>query len=325
MTFLCMSGWLVLPADARNLTFFTTADTHFGYQSGESQNIANIQAMNSIAAIYGAPRGILVAGDLTDKGKSSQWNTFQSYYPLNGGTGANVIHYPVYECTGNHDRESISGDDSVPIGVNGVPSRHGSLTYSWDWDGVHFVSLDLWPNYARSNWLATDLASVTPKTPIVIMTHYGYDTEFSRDWWASDGEQDGEYWETRSAYFKNVISDHNVIALIHGHAHGTWTYQWEGYDCYTPGSPKTVGGHNSFGAVNITDNTLTWNEYYWTAEGAVSLAWTHTKTFAVPEPTPFTILATGAMVSVAFMFCRRLLSGGNRLRKREGAGGGCRQ
>jgi hypothetical protein len=67
--------------------------------------------------------------------------------------------------------------------------------------------------------------------------HYGYDTEFSRDWWADDGEQNGEYCESRGAHFKDVISDHNVIALINSHAHGSWAYQWEGYDCYTPGSP----------------------------------------------------------------------------------------
>ncbi|MBN1553350.1 MAG: hypothetical protein JXA11_01285 [Phycisphaerae bacterium] len=284
---LLVSAFPVLAVD--ELAFLVTADPHFGYRSDESLNVANIQAMNTVgASASSTPRGVLLAGDTTHDGTQSQWNTFQYHYPLSGGMGSEQVHYPVYECTGNHDREEISGDDSVP--VDGVISRHGSLLYSWDWEGVHFVSLDLYPTQENSAWLENHLANSVsqPDTPIVIMSHYGYDEIYSRSWWGN--------WNSQSAAFLDVIDGYNIIALIHGHIHGSFHYVWEGYDVYTPGSPKVEGEKNSFGLVAIEDDVFTWTEYFWTLEGEISVDWTDQKTIVSPEPMTINLLGVGLLV-----------------------------
>lgn len=44
---------------------------------------------------------LLIAGDLTQDGKQSEWNQFVSFYGLHRSPPPPV---PVYECVGNHDK-----------------------------------------------------------------------------------------------------------------------------------------------------------------------------------------------------------------------------
>ena len=107
----------MFPALSFFVTFFVTADAHFGPQLEEINNKVQIEAMNGIpgttypVTIGGTidfPLGVLIAGDLTNGippaaplGESTRWQKFVEHYGLTGTDG--LLSYPVYECLGNND------------------------------------------------------------------------------------------------------------------------------------------------------------------------------------------------------------------------------
>jgi Calcineurin-like phosphoesterase len=199
-TLICALWLLTSSVIARDLTFLATSDLHYGVAN--TINPAQITAMNSVGSATAS--GVVVLGDLTDTGWP--FSTFESHYPVNGGTGATKIHFPVYELPGNHDHESDWWAWLVETAVEGVERRHGAANYSWNWDGVHMVNCDVYPSDLA--WLGNDLAGVAATTPIVISQHVGFDAD-SQTYW--------DNYATESAEFKNIIGQHNVIAILHGH------------------------------------------------------------------------------------------------------------
>jgi len=83
-------------AGGADVTFFVAADTHFGFAGIDALNKRQIEAMNSLPhaayppAIGGEvarPRGLLIAGDLTEHGLLFQWRQFVAFYGLTGADG----------------------------------------------------------------------------------------------------------------------------------------------------------------------------------------------------------------------------------------------
>ena len=255
-----------------DVTFLVAADTHFGASDGiAALNRKQIAAMNALpgarypAAIGGTvavPRGVLIAGDLTEDGTESQWRQFVELYGLTGKDA--LLRYPVYECSGNHDRYTLAGR---PV-LKGVRERHRSLTYSWDFDDVHIVCLDEYPDRDNCRWLAKDLAAVGRKLPVVIYFHYAILGPYSGPRWWSQREKDR---------FRETIEGFNVIAIFHGHYHGSQRYQWAGYDVYNVGSPKHAA--HSFAVVRVTDTRLTVASFNWDYR---AWQWHHVKEINAP-------------------------------------------
>ena len=156
-----------------------------------------------------------------------------------------LLKYPVYECSGNHDRDMLF---YAPV-LSGVKKRHGRLTYSWDWHDVHLVCLDEYPSADNLRWLRRDLASVGRRAPIVLYFHFSILGPYS-DWWSDRQKQ----------AFARAIEGYNIIAIFHGHFHWSEHYRWRGYDVYNVGSPRH--GCHSFTVVRITDTRIivaSWN------------------------------------------------------------------
>ena len=261
------------PQTGTDVTFFVAADTHFGHAGIAALNARQVQAMNALpGALWPgpagggsitAPRGVLIAGDLTDSGGEGEWDEFAKQYGLTGRDSP--LKYPVFECTGNHDRHRLI---YRPV-IDRVKSRHGgSLLYSWNWDDVHVVCLDLYPDAAALRWLRRDLAAVDRAAPVVIFFHYSILGPFS-EWW-SDRERDA---------FAEAIQGYNVVALFHGHYHGSEHYTWRGYDVYNVGSPRH--STHSFAAVHITDDTLTVGSWNYDAN---DWDWSHQKRLGASVP-----------------------------------------
>jgi hypothetical protein len=186
-------------------------------------------------------RGITVSGDLTQYSRRNEFEWYTS-------SVRDYLRY-VYDGLGNHDLEP----DTFPINlpkcaffpdkcvdlerIRGHVSRDrqrstaatnaGDPHYSWDWDDVHLVHLNLVPrdtpnrnmprlfSFDALRFLADDLARYvgTSGRPVILFHHYGFDVAESAHpagtWWTADQRRD--YW--------NVIATYNVAAIFTGHNH----------------------------------------------------------------------------------------------------------
>ena len=240
-------------AGGTDVTFFVAADSHIGAEGIEAVNRIEAAAMNSlpgtpcppeIGGVVARPRGVLVAGDLTDHGTAAEWNAWEAIYGLTGREG--LLKFPVFECSGNHDR-ILPFMDTVP---DRVRRRHGGLAYSWDWGDLHLVCLDLYPSAENLRWLRRDLAAAGRRVPVVIYFHYSVLGPFS-EWWGEPAKE----------AFAHEIEGYNVIGIFHGHYHGSYSYKWKGRDVFNIGSPRHVW--HRFLAVRVTDTAMTVAAWDW--------------------------------------------------------------
>ena len=277
----------------RNVTMYVTSDTHFGYDNETTTiNLNNIAMMNSlpgtaypsqIGGVVDAPYGVIVAGDLTQDGKLSEWDEFDDCYPLHGGSGPEQIHYPVYECTGNHDRHENLGSLWGTVVKREVTDRHGDEKYGFDVQGIQFYSVDQYPTESKCQWLSENLASIGTDKPVVLFFHFDM---WDDEWWSAEDRE----------RFRQTIDGYNILCIIHGHKHNSFIYDWNGYDVFSPGSPKSEADNHSVGVLNITDNQLVWAEYScYNGSTQVAPHWESTfiKTIEVPEPSVCTMVLAG--------------------------------
>jgi cytolysin (calcineurin-like family phosphatase) len=278
---------MVCPSDPRtdltrrgnlDATFLVAADLHFGADTvitaatqkgdvsitcAEAQKIM-IAEMNAIAGKpfpkefggqVGKPLGLLIPGDLTDTGKPAQWKEFVKLYGLTGSEG--LLKLTVYESIGNHD---LGGK----VVKQGVVQRHGADHYSWDAGDLHIICLGE-PNDADMVFLGKDLKTVGQLRPVVIYFHYSIIGPYSEDYWfGADGHR---------AKFADILKGYNIVALIHGHFHGSGWYKWKGYDVYDVGAVKH--GAKDFIVLHVTDKRLTVGA--WNYEGVPGWWWAHSK------------------------------------------------
>ncbi len=257
-----------------DVTFLATADTHFGHgaslgeedpvprtaaeaQGIEEDHLAAIEAMNGIggqplpAALggqVGQPRGLLIAGDLTEYGTPSNWARFVAFYGLDGTDG--LLRYPIFETIGNHDKY---------FGFfvkRRVAERHGAERYSWDWQDLHLVCLGEAPDDEDLAWLRADLAAQGREVGVVLYLHFPLAGPFSNNWFG-----DGDYRDNLRA----VIDGYRVLGIFHGHYHAAGAYRWQGYDVFNLGSPKH--SWSSFVVVRVTDEQFTVASYNYERKG----------------------------------------------------------
>jgi hypothetical protein len=133
------------------------------------------------------------------------------------------------------------------------------------------VCLDVYPDEANRRWLGKDLAKPTRERPTVLFFHYPLRGPFS-DWWKEEEKQ----------AFARTIEGCNVIAIFHGHYHGSLHYRWKGYDIYNVGSPRH--GMHSFAAAHLRGDVFTVASWNW---GRNRWQWWHRKRIRLgPEGRP---------------------------------------
>ena len=74
---------------------------------------------------------MLGCGDITEWPTSAAKNTYDELLTQR-------LKFPSYDLVGNHDEGGKSPSDTIK---NWIVSRHGSLSYTFDRSGVHFVVL----------------------------------------------------------------------------------------------------------------------------------------------------------------------------------------
>jgi 3',5'-cyclic AMP phosphodiesterase CpdA len=79
-----------------DVTFVVTGDTHFGVPGIAARHRDIIADMNALpgrpfptgmGGTVGEPRGVLIAGDLTDDSRPEEWAEFVAHYGLRGNDG----------------------------------------------------------------------------------------------------------------------------------------------------------------------------------------------------------------------------------------------
>lgn len=120
------------------LTFFTTSDTHLGWDpkthkvcnssySSYDLNRAVVEELNHLPgsvewppSMGGGrveePAGVTLSGDIVDRGPEAvdytQWLNFTQLFGLTGAEG--LLRYPVFEGYGNHDGGNLTSGKKYP-------------------------------------------------------------------------------------------------------------------------------------------------------------------------------------------------------------------
>lgn len=240
-------------ANAANLTFLVWSDPHFDTYNESNQRLDCVNDMNRLpgraypAAVGGfvdTPAFVLVPGDIADNGLARQWRNDDGNANNDFETCAAGLRYPFYVLLGNHD---VAENDSSDF----VVARHGERYYSFDYQGVHFVGLDVVGGkpqlpQAELEWLQRDLAALAPGTAVILFFHY--DPDIDNNWPA----------------LREVLAGHNVLVILHGHTHAVYKTVWYGYDVYSTGQNTLAGaGNEGFTVVRVTDTELVCVEYNW--------------------------------------------------------------
>ena len=255
------------------LSFAALADPQLNKNiNGQRVAIRNSRAQYTLRKAYNnhSYRGVLVAGDLTQH--TTKWEILQLYNALlpddeaESELGAILNHSKkldrLYEGLGNHDMEkgtccsgTGSGDDCVceselldiiNRGERQDQIRSQAPHYSWEWDGIRFVQLNLepvdepetvWNGAGRDpqdalQFLKAELNDAGPDKNVIVVHHYGLD-RFSSKWWSDENKQ----------AYEEAIRDYRVVAIVTGHLH--WSRRssrlqqcWNGVTAVTVGSTR---------------------------------------------------------------------------------------
>lgn len=247
VTFCFSSDTHIGVAHPKDKVPFTTADTEARNQAVLA-DIATLQG-KSLPALKNLPadlpplplpRGLILAGDLTDHCQDQEWLDFTRIFPVADG----ALPFPVFEGFGNHDWNP-NGPVRAGVRARNVQRQArllvdrvsaDGLHYSWTWGGIHFVHLNLYPGdepdptgkFSHANndpdhslsFLRQDLDTAigTSGRPVVCIHHFGFDAGMSLSWrWWTERE--------RRAYYE-LLKPYNVIAILHGHSHAAANYRW---------------------------------------------------------------------------------------------------
>lgn len=199
-------------------------------------------------------RCVIIAGDLTHNGQTSnccsgqsQWDEF-CYDWLETLSSSRIGADNIYLCPGNHDmQERLKRKQSVCFLNKEVEtvkdkliSRHGSLNYSFNIEGVHFICCSVYPDKDGCVWLKNHLQMINFKTPVVIFFHYNLIGSEGSLWLDSSRED-----------FYEIIKCYNVIGIFTGHKHWSGLQYWYGIPVVS------VGGFDKFALCFYQNDQLT--------------------------------------------------------------------
>ena len=164
---------------------------------------------------------VLMVGDLTDHGffeknnsDKSEWEDFiyNWFCPIAEKIGIQNI----YLCPGNHDTGHTFGKKFFKSrSVFDVLKNCDLESYCFFKEKILFVCCGVYPDLNIRNDLKKLFRYLDKKVPIVMFFHY----TISRPCHGFDENEKDEFYD--------VIKNHNVIGIINGHKHGTFTDKWK--------------------------------------------------------------------------------------------------
>jgi hypothetical protein len=246
---------------ALDVTFFVAADTHAGFGANDDEgrdpllepnrldsiNLQQIRAMNGLpgrpfprelGGRVARPRGLFIAGDLTDAGGPENLRRFRRLYAPRSEGGR--LEFPLYAMAGNHDRQHNWYVREQ------VARQHGDRFYSVALDDLEIICLGEAPDDDGLRFLDNTLGTLSNEVPIVVILHYPLAGPFSDTNWFGRGD-----YRQRLA---KALQGRRVLGIFHGHYHASAAYVWEGYDVYNVGSPMYLA--HSFTVVHVQESRM---------------------------------------------------------------------
>ncbi len=234
-------------ADEAGLTFFGWSDQHVAVNGDGQHLLPAIDSMNSLpgtefpAEIGGRvakPAFVLGCGDITEWPTTAAKNTYEELLTRR-------LKFPSYDLVGNHDEGGRSPSDTIK---NWIRTRHGSLSYTFDRNGVHFVMLFSKYDESLNNpaqpvsqealaLLRNDLAKLAKGTPIVVALHLCFDSITNRD------------------ELVDALGDANVVLVLGGHYHKAKVDRYRDIHFVQLPSPAPNGSHEVT-IIRITSDRL---------------------------------------------------------------------
>jgi hypothetical protein len=280
---------------------------------------------------------------------SASWQEFRRVY-LEGVhlIDANGQPAPIFAVPGNHDVSNAIGfhramspatDAASLIGIYNlmmqppVPLSPATFAYprdrvlaARDIGGVHFIFLTVWPDSAERTWIERNLYTISPATPVVIITHDQPDAEAKHftnpigrhdinavDRFENllvDSYEDGPTIETASKReqggLEALLAQHpNITAYFHGNSNWNQFYDWTGpgntvaVHVFRVDSPMkgdvsaTDESRLSFqlATIDMTSRRMTVREVLWNAHRratGVDISWGASTTVALSPRPPTT-------------------------------------
>lgn len=246
--FLTAAVWAGEPVAVEpGLTFFGWSDQHVQTDGDGSHLIPAIEAMNglpgtsypdSVGGKVAEPEFVFGCGDITEWPTAAARDTYNELVTKR-------LKFPTYDIMGNHDEGGLSPSDTMK---NWIIARHGSLTYTLDKGGVHFIAL--FSKYDESlnnpaqpitkealDFIRKDLADVPKQKPVVVAMHLCFEALTNRD------------------ELVEAFGDANVILVLGGHYHKATVNKYRGINFVQLPSPAP-NSPNEVTVIRITPDRL---------------------------------------------------------------------
>lgn len=244
---------LCLPGLAADITFYAYSDCHFGAGDPPKKSTPVVDWINAlpgtdypeeIGGKVDKPLAVIMSGDLIDHGNHPEKHPveWQNYIAEFGVNGEGKCRFPVFEGMGNHDwnpnlfaynKIRERNERRMELGFIRKVSENG-YHYSWDWDGIHFVNLNIFPGnrwhgeadtyssgahdpmFSRA-YLEEDLRDSVGDSgrPVILIHHF---RPIDENWWTFSAADK----------YHQIIQDYNVIMIMVGHQGGGVDNTWRG-------------------------------------------------------------------------------------------------
>jgi 3',5'-cyclic AMP phosphodiesterase CpdA len=228
--------------------FACESDHHYGLDYGQFSCLKP-NSLDELKQIHAqTPLDfVLCPGDITHRGNDgSRFRFLCGYYDSANDefqrfvedyiVPLETIGIPVYICAGNHDVDKKTYPN---MSILKYMRNNYDATYSWwhettagcyikPWKGILFICAGMYA--VNLDWLRQVLANTPKITPIVLFQHYDLEEQM-----------EGEVWTNadREAFYE-IIKNHNVKLIIHGHRHDNATRVWHGIQCVSCFQPMVV-------------------------------------------------------------------------------------
>lgn len=182
-------------------TFIHLTDPHIGSGAGNKYSPAVI---DDILQNYPTIAFMVNTGDISELGRPEE---YQAYRQL-----ISAFTAPCYHTPGNHESRWIDA------GKGYFKEYFGACYTSWNYGGIHFVTLD--SSIAKGqnghldkqmlSWLQKDLRTVSKTTPVILFSHHPLFFDEGKTE-ANFTDNDFDLW--------SILKGYNVPAIFTGHGH----------------------------------------------------------------------------------------------------------